>query len=696
MKYAIAITCLLCSLGSKAQVNMKLNNIKDIGSFSQAADMLVVTDPERGGNFSPYSGTDPVDNGMVFSDRAGRKWLRNVEGDVIFIKWYGAFPAQNTSTDLQPLFAAAQDYINRNSNRFHILQLSECPSNTWYFLKQPLVLKNIELRGTGQTRRPSSLLQIAPNTTGISIPAYYNTPAGQVSNFVKVTNILMRSYAPTAAHDKKNHSFDINSVVNFTNVEVISNYNGDGFHLSACAAFSKAASGYGNADGSSFTDCQATECYNGFWIDGCDANTIVFNNCSAVSNERWGIFDRGFLGNTWIQPHMSNNGRYETRPDRIEVAVTYNGKIWRALNDDAVDNINKQPDLSPKYWEQTETDMPNIKPWDRSKSYQSGGAYAMTNPNAKNLLLNPYTESYQLKGKMGARSITINGQNNGQEGGVYLKAMDNQAYFTNDIIAFPAAANGVVNMLNTAPGGGITIKNNADNKQVNITPSGINNLFFADKIPQYKNGTLYLSGMNDKLGFVAGYNYGSISMSNIRPQTINNSGNLMYSGVRYHPGELIFNAEKQDIYSGKTVLGWRPLKEGTMGTDLSSKDFVDINVPIERPFITQDAEWTPYFPVIGQIDNNALVSYEIGIKAISQAGVWIESRVLHYRMTNGVPVLKKDDPIGTSLKESGMAAAEWRIRFDASLGKHILEFKGLPKSPVSWSVSYKKVSVNLP
>lgn len=697
MKHYFLIAVFLYAFAAKAQNPARLNSIKEFTTFNLATDLVTITDNDRGGTFSLYTGDNPVDNGMVFGDRLGRKWQRIVEGNVIYIKWYGALPATNSTTDLQPLFVAAQDYINRNSSRFRILQLSECPYNTWYYLKQTFVLKNIELRGTALAKHPTSLLQIAPNITGIRIPAYYTTADGQqVTNFANVTNIQMRSYAPTGPADKKSHSFEINAIVNFNNVEVISNYNGDGFHLSACAAFSKTTAGFGNADGGSFVDCQATECYNGFWIEGCDANTILFTNCSAVSNERWGIFDRGLLGNTWIQPHMSNNGRYENRAGKTEVAVMYKEKVWRALNDDAADNINKQPDLFPQYWEQTQTDMPNIRNWDKNRSYMSGGAYCMTNANARNLLINPYTESYQLNGRMGPRSVTINGQNNGQEGGVFLKALNNQAYFTNDIIAFPGKPDGVISMLSTASDGGLLIKNNTKNTQMDIRPDRVNSLFFSSKIPQYKDGTVYLGGMNDKLGFSAGYNYGSISMNNLRPQTGNNSGNLSYAGVRYHPGELILNAEKNDIYQGRTVWGWRPLKEGTMGTDLSSKDFADLNMAIDKPFITQDAEWTPYFPVIGEIDRNALVSYEIGIRAVSAGGVWIENHVLYYRMINGVPTLKKDELVGSPLKEGGMAAAEWRMRFDAALGRHVLEFKGLSKTSVSWSVSYKKTVVNQP
>jgi hypothetical protein len=55
---------------------------------------------------------------------------------------------------------------------------------------------------------------------------------------------------------------------------------------------------------------------NGFLVHGGDANLIEINRCESSYNGKWGYCDRGFLGNLFLAPHASFNGRSNTSTNK--------------------------------------------------------------------------------------------------------------------------------------------------------------------------------------------------------------------------------------------------------------------------------------------------------------------------------------------------------------------------------------------
>jgi hypothetical protein len=101
--------------------------------------------------------------------------------------------------------------------------------------------------------------------------------------------------------------FHARTLVHCENVQSIW-FMGDGFHLSATSDMPNADDEYGNASGSTLTNCVAiANAGNGFRLRGRDVNACVLTGCNARTNALWGILDESLLGNTYVQPHLARN-----------------------------------------------------------------------------------------------------------------------------------------------------------------------------------------------------------------------------------------------------------------------------------------------------------------------------------------------------------------------------------------------------
>lgn len=388
-----------------------LQSVTDIATCSTAlSNVLIIRDSIRGGLFIKYSGSDAADNGMVFTDALNNKWKRQTSSNILNAQWYGA-KSDNEATDNLPIFTAIKAYSKKHP-QYRVIYFPydstlEPVYNRYYFSDSILIDWDVTITGDGTYKNPKTRFYFPQNKPGIVVK-YLNGSSG-----INVNIRNLRIAGANGANNNTKHGITIGATTNLYNI-TIDQYDGNGIHISACATPpSGDNNNYGNAAFSNIEAVTVHYATNGMFIEGCDASTIRINECDFSQNERWGVFDNGFLGNAYHQPHFAFNGVQAVGGSSV---VSYGGKWYVALPGhdgyygDATDsNYNKQPDISPTYWMEV-TQMTSVV-WNSSTRYYSGGPICVKNPNAKAEIFSPYTEEFQPPIWLNYRAIVYNGNN---------------------------------------------------------------------------------------------------------------------------------------------------------------------------------------------------------------------------------------------------------------------------------------------
>lgn len=280
MKKIIIILIPLLPFIVKAQL---LNTVEQIATYNNPYSQLVfVKDTLRGGEFMPYSGSNPADNGLIFQDALGRKWKRSVSVDYINISWFGA---KTDGSDCRAIIIAAINSAKVNLPTVKI-RIPGTGQNEYYKVSDSIELDSyVEIFGDGY----ESKVQFYQHKKGL----VFTNPGTHYSVLRDITITAVSSSAsPKNTWDSSKHGIIIKSPVHFVNVWV-SNFDGCGFYM----VNSLNATPPGNTNTSTFTQCHSY--YNllhGFYIKGADANAMSFNNCDVVGNGAAGFNDRSFLG----------------------------------------------------------------------------------------------------------------------------------------------------------------------------------------------------------------------------------------------------------------------------------------------------------------------------------------------------------------------------------------------------------------
>jgi len=361
-----------------------LNNVTDFASFIGFANSVIVKDTTRGGPFTLYEGTDAVDNGMVFSDALGRKWLRSTVNDLIHTKWYG-LNTLSTRIDNYTAITKARDYIYAHPT-FKTLHIDANVGGVGiYRLYQIKFTQAINIEGDFATGDlPTTKISFLMNSNGLVFQPYNSTFSISVSN-LSIENEFDYLTRDTSKALIKSHCL---SYIKNVRMPYVS---GVGIELSGCIDGDSTTNPiFGNCDFSYIENCNVYESLHGYKTAGCDANSITFLNCLSQAAVRWGIKDSGQLGNHYINCHFQGNSNNSISGAATQ--VSYAGKYYAALtaHDDG-SGIGKRPDLNLfTYW--VERDPCAAAAWDTTKHYWSGGAITVENPNATTNISNPYIE----------------------------------------------------------------------------------------------------------------------------------------------------------------------------------------------------------------------------------------------------------------------------------------------------------------
>jgi Pectate lyase superfamily protein len=162
--------------------------------------------------------------------------------------------------------------------------------------------------------------------------------------------------------DEPFHDGTFSGIVLYTRAQVencsILGFRHDGIHINTSAGFGRNANGWRVQN--CFTQSNGR---HGMYVSGGDANAGLALSVHALSNVRWGIYDRSFLGNTYVGCLTETNG--------------------------------------------------HIHPRDEGDPFDSfGGGYRTTNPNARHVMLGCYAESDQIN-RIIFPTMIIGGNNQG-------------------------------------------------------------------------------------------------------------------------------------------------------------------------------------------------------------------------------------------------------------------------------------------
>jgi hypothetical protein len=421
MKLLVKVTIVLVLSKSSnlfAQNNIAVtDNIQELYRTAAMQDILVIKDSLRGGTFIKYNGPDLPDDGMIFKDAAGKKWLRQTTGNEINLQWYGARSARSmkdTAGSIYPLLLKAMSYLYTHPGFTTITLPKDNSGIKEYFCHKTIyVTRPVKIKGDGYNTVPQTAIFFPVNTKGFVSELY--TPEN-TRNVMELSDLSLHQYpVPTAqtGYDSSAHMIESRGFVHLSRL-AITYTGGDGVHLNACSE--KNSPKYGNTDGSVIEDVEFAFCNNGIYLNGCDANIIKMSRNFYTNMRRWGLYNNGFLGSQEKDAHYSVNG------NNSDCIVKYNAKFYVAINTDYFINTGKQPDKEPAFWEEIAESEIKTE-WDPKKKYWSGGPYFASNENGYSKFDYNYTEANQPPARVNNKSIVIGGDNGaGVKGGPFLEA----------------------------------------------------------------------------------------------------------------------------------------------------------------------------------------------------------------------------------------------------------------------------------
>jgi len=172
----------------------------------------------------------------------------------------------------------------------------------------------------------------------------------------------------------------------------------------------------GNANNWRVNNCRVENCKgSGLFVDGPDVNAGLATLLDCSSNGRWGIWDSGFLGNTYIACHVASNGFGQIAGNGAtgsivwQVNASYTGAdagkgdyYYANVAATEADLVATTPGTDATKWTVYTTKTPDpgvggqILQWIASQpvgTYFHGGPYRTDNVNAVHVLLGCYSES---------------------------------------------------------------------------------------------------------------------------------------------------------------------------------------------------------------------------------------------------------------------------------------------------------------
>jgi len=365
-----------------------LEKVDSIATCSTAKNgAITVSDSIRGGTFVLYAGSNPVDNGMIFQDASGNKWIRQSTADYIDIRWFGA---KTDGSDSRSAIIASLNSATINFPKKRVFIAGE-----YYSSDSINVNSTVEIFGEGN----ESKIRFAAHKTGLT----FTYPGSQYS---KLTNITIlgdaNSFSNPLSWNIAKHGIVVKSPVDFNGVWV-RYFDGCGIYI----VNDLTSEVPGNSNTSTFNDCHAYQnLLHGIYIKGGDVNAMSFTNCDIVSNGGVGIYDKSFLGNNYAYNHVASNGSPEIPYQRG--LVKSGGTVYACIKDTT---LNIAPP-NATYWQDVGTawlSYPNVLDYSAATTYYAVSSIILEGANQYGTSTSNYVETDQAPGYIDQNNLNING-----------------------------------------------------------------------------------------------------------------------------------------------------------------------------------------------------------------------------------------------------------------------------------------------
>jgi hypothetical protein len=328
-------------------------------------------------------------------------------------------------TDDGPAFAAAIAYLKSIAvNDQTIYKASgrlRVPAGHYYLGTTTLDLTHtliIEGEGCGQSGGIATKLRWAADTTGIRIQRYNTSGATTVDGEThyggdsSTVRRLHLSGGYSSGNEGEYHGIHIKARCVVEDC-IIDSFQGDGIFSNASGGGGAAE---GNANNTFINRIRITNCRNGLYITGSDANAWVCTCLDLSGNRRWGVRDDSFLGNTHIGYHAADNGIY--LPGGEAPSVVSNGGNRYCVVDDAEDTASVTAPTGTAdtaNWIYMGPGDPlaaggyNIPAWSSGMTLRSGGCYLSSGGSGGTTFINCYNEGGQGLSQFSDGCLTLHG-----------------------------------------------------------------------------------------------------------------------------------------------------------------------------------------------------------------------------------------------------------------------------------------------
>lgn len=380
-----------------------LDGVSDFsGVIDPNFETVTIKDPLRGGVFDKYTGSQSVDDGVIFQDSLGNKWKRRITEGHINVKWYPV--VENTPMDA--IFAQIMTAATNTENLAYpkIYFPKNTATNMFYqFASTVTIDTGVTLFGDGNT----SKLRWAVNVPGI------------VTNYITsrrttITDLLLDGAAgglPTGSPwgsnwDINQYGLEARDIVLCNNV-TFRYWAG----LGAAYLYGDAThpTNPTNVNNSVFSYCNFLQNKrHGLLLDGPDTNAVEVIKIDATANGGVGVRDTSFLGNHYLHGHFASNGSPEIAWQQGLVKVGTD--VYACIADGT---IGIEPTVTVG-WEnswvltgETWSAFPNVQVYDATRTYYIVGGFSLEGANQYGTFVGNYAEADQARSYVDNRNVVI-------------------------------------------------------------------------------------------------------------------------------------------------------------------------------------------------------------------------------------------------------------------------------------------------
>lgn len=366
----------------------------------------VANDPQQGVYVAPTS--DPTG--------ATGAWVRQYSG-MVDVRWFGAV-ADNV-TDDGPAFLAAIAFLKAIRLPAAIYTRASqglfVPAGHYYLGTSTLDLTHtltIQGEGIGSYGDSASVLRWADAATGIRVQFYNTTGAtGTTGNATpseeNAGGSIIRRLALKGGYtgtESEAHGIHLRTMATIEDVQ-INGFSGDGLYIV-------------NGNGSQINRLTAENCRNGIRINDplSDSNVIVGVGVNVNNNRRWGLWDGGGLGNSWIGAEAAANGNYASgAAGSIPTACYYGGNNYYVKKDQGAWCSTNAPSGTTAsntgwIWSAAAGGAGASTPlWTTGQTWRDGGCYRVDGASTCGAFIGCYTEPNNNPPQLDGPTIIVGG-----------------------------------------------------------------------------------------------------------------------------------------------------------------------------------------------------------------------------------------------------------------------------------------------